>query len=74
MNIHRGLFRGNITKVSGSFSIIIFFFLINDEVFECIVELYVYCRMFVYSSFVFERCKREMRIKKGVEKKKMIEE
>lgn len=30
---------------------------------------YVYCRMFVYSSFVFERCKREMRIKKGVEKK-----
>lgn len=31
---------------------------------------YVYCRMFVYSSFVCERYKREMRIKKGVEKKK----
>lgn len=38
MNIHRGLFRGNITKISGSFIIIIIFFLINDEVFECIVE------------------------------------
>lgn len=30
----------------------------------------MYCRMFVYSSFVFERCKREMRIKKEWRKKK----
>lgn len=57
MNIHRGLFRGNITKVSGSFIIIIIFFLINDEIFECIIE-----RMYIVECLFIRRlCLRDVR-------------